>query len=325
MTKLAICIPTYNRANFLPDTLNSIICQASGDVEIVVSDNASSDNTEEVIRGFQQSFPRLKYYRWSENMGADLNYLKVIESAESEYCWFMGSDDVIKNGAIRRIIDEIKQGHDIYLCNRTLCDYNLIPYRDQSFLSHEINDQLIDLSNNKDMVSYLNSARSLGALFSYLSSIIFRREKWGRVKYDDSFLQSAYSHVFMLMSFPQEGCKLKYIKDALVYCRGDNDSFAERGIVRRIMLDIDGYLLIAEKLFPTDNDVRKAFLAAVRRSQRYYRKAISIRRLADDVEWERIKPKLEELGYEGLTLSIIGMASPSFWNFLHWIVRFLRK
>ena len=320
MIKLAICIPTYNRARFLPETLSSIVCQASNDVEIVVSDNASTDNTEEVVRGFQQSFSRLKYYRWPKNMGADLNYLKVIELSVSEYCWFLGSDDVLKDGAIRRIIDEIKYGHDIYLCNRTLCDYNLTPCRDDLFLCPEIGDQLFNLSDNNDMIYYLNSSCSLGGLFSYLSSIIFRREKWAQVEYDDIFLQSAYSHVFMLMSFINKGCNLKYIKDTLVYCRGNNDSFAEHGVVRRIMLDVDGYLLLAEKLFPTDNDVKKAFLAAVRRSPRYYRKVISIRRRADNLEWETIRPRLEKLGCNGLALSIVGMVRPTIWNLLYRII-----
>ena len=201
-----------------------------------------------------------------------------------------------------------------------MCDYNLTPCRDDLFLCPEIGDQLFNLSDNNDMIYYLNSSCSLGGLFSYLSSIIFRREKWAQVEYDDIFLQSAYSHVFMLMSFINKGCNLKYIKDTLVYCRGNNDSFAEHGVVRRIMLDVDGYLLLAEKLFPTDNDVKKAFLAAVRRSPRYYRKVISIRRRADNLEWETIRPRLEKLGCNGLALSIVGMVRPTIWNLLYRII-----
>ncbi|MDR3150214.1 MAG: glycosyltransferase [Candidatus Peribacteria bacterium] len=58
MLKLSICIPTYNREKFLPDALNSILKQINDNnkdkIEICISDNASEDNTKELINGFQK-------------------------------------------------------------------------------------------------------------------------------------------------------------------------------------------------------------------------------------------------------------------------------
>ena len=93
--KLSVCIPTYNRGEFIGQTIQSIIDAAEGiDVtEIAVSDNSSNDNTREVIEYSRRKFPNLTYFCWDKNMGADRNFLKVVEIASGEYCWFMGSDD----------------------------------------------------------------------------------------------------------------------------------------------------------------------------------------------------------------------------------------
>src|SRR3989442_15786016 len=69
--KLSICIATLNRAAFIGQTLESIIGQATDEVEIVVADGASSDNTEEVVRSYQRRFPRLNYLRLEARGGVD--------------------------------------------------------------------------------------------------------------------------------------------------------------------------------------------------------------------------------------------------------------
>lgn len=102
--KLSICIPTYNRAGFLAQTLENVIAQATSEVEIVVSDNASSDNTEEVVRSFQLRFPRLTYFRQSENRGFDRNCLNAVTRGQGEYCWLFGDDDLMMDGAIPLLI-----------------------------------------------------------------------------------------------------------------------------------------------------------------------------------------------------------------------------
>lgn len=99
--RLSLCIPTFNRAAFIGETLESIIAQATDDVEIVVVDGASTDGTEEVIRIFQKRFPRLRYHRGDRNMGVERDTQKAVELAEGNYCWLMCSDDVLKPGAIK--------------------------------------------------------------------------------------------------------------------------------------------------------------------------------------------------------------------------------
>lgn len=300
--KISFCIPTYNRAAFIEETIESIIQQATDGVEIVISDNASDDNTEEIVQGYRQKFPRLTYYRWPENMGADRNYLKVVELAKGDYCWFMGSDDALKPGAISRILEEIKQGYDIYLTNRTVCDIQLKPVRDQLWLNEKIPGRVFNLSEQRELIEYLKAGRSLGALFSYLSSIIFRRDKWNRVKYDEAFTGTAYAHVFMLLSFIQYGCRLRYIKEPLVFCRSDNDSFLDQGIVRRFLLDIDGYGLLADKFFADNLLLKKAFLNVVKRQRPWKSVAVIRTKVKNIAEWKIVQSKLSGIGYNKILL-----------------------
>ncbi|MBU6198109.1 MAG: glycosyltransferase, partial [Xanthomonadaceae bacterium] len=70
MTKLSFCIATRNRADFIGETLASIATQCDGrgdEVEIIVLDGASTDNTAEVIGKLQSSFPFIHYFRQESN------------------------------------------------------------------------------------------------------------------------------------------------------------------------------------------------------------------------------------------------------------------
>lgn len=114
---LSICIPTYSRAHYLKECLDSIVSQF-GDpevyqsVEIIISDNASPDNTREVVEEYRKKFNNIKYFRNNENLGADRNVLNVVERASGEYGWYMGDDDVMGSESLRFVIDYLKK-HEV--------------------------------------------------------------------------------------------------------------------------------------------------------------------------------------------------------------------
>ncbi len=300
---LSICIPTYNFGEFIGETLESIIRQAGDEVEIIVGDGASTDNTEDIVRRYQADFPNLTYHNFGKKGGVDLDIAKTVELARGDYCWLLSSDDVLRPGAIRRILDEIQFGHAIYLCNRMDCDRNLNDRAHAFWLSKNQEDCVFDFSDNTMLLGYLQSAQSLGALFSYLSSLIVRREEWEGASTNEIFLGSNYAHVYKLFSIAKNGEKVKYIRDALVSARFDNDSFMVNGIAKRYLIDLNGYLLLADHLFD-DVNVRDAFKSVMRRAHKWYWFAGVSNRTQDRNEWDDLERKLLSYGYRPILLFI---------------------
>lgn len=305
--RLSICIPTYNRALYLRETLNCIISQCDDSIEIVVSDNGSKDNTNEVIAEAKKKFKNITYHQWDVNQGADKNYLKTVELAQGEYCWFFGSDDAIKDFAIDRIMNEINTKCDIYLCSEYLCDLQLKPYAIHYLLPPNIKDTKFNLSDPKQLLDYFNLAQSHSALFGYLSCIIFKREKWNSITYNEEYTGTLYSHMFMLYSFIEKGCILQYIQEPLVYWRSGNDSFGGTGnIQKRYLIDIDGFTKIKNEFFKDSIEIANAFKGAFRRHHPYTNLAYLRLNTRKKQDWYSIEDKLvNDFGYNRMILSSI--------------------
>lgn len=119
---LSICIPTYNRAHYLAECLESLKNQLTGNdilcghVEIVVSDNYSTDNTAEVVKKYENSFSNFKYFVNKSNLGGDLNIFNAVKKSTGKYCWHVGDDDLIVNGAIEFIYNCLRDNKYDVVC-----------------------------------------------------------------------------------------------------------------------------------------------------------------------------------------------------------------
>ena len=92
---LSICIPTYNRANLLRETLAHLREVCSEDVEIVISDNCSGDDTQDAIRAFAPRFAHFRSFRQTENRGAVANFAAAMSAARGKYLYPLCDDDRI--------------------------------------------------------------------------------------------------------------------------------------------------------------------------------------------------------------------------------------
>ena len=91
---VTIGIPTYNRANkTLPSTINSAVNQDYLNIEIIVSDNCSNDNTEEIVRSFNDK--RIKYIKQKINIGSNNNHNACLNAAKGDYFLLLHDDDLI--------------------------------------------------------------------------------------------------------------------------------------------------------------------------------------------------------------------------------------
>jgi glycosyltransferase involved in cell wall biosynthesis len=97
---LTIAIPTFNCAHFLPDAIASIMRQGLDDFEILIVDNASEDNTEEVVRSFEN--PQIRYLRNPSNLGSQANGNRCVTNSRGTYIKFLCADDVLLDGVVRK-------------------------------------------------------------------------------------------------------------------------------------------------------------------------------------------------------------------------------
>jgi len=105
----SIFIPTLNRVDLLSRTLDSIIFQIKKDsIKIVISDNGSTDNTNEVIEKYRKNYKYIDYYKLQETIHLDLNHAKVLEYIDTKYCLMLGDDDELLEGAYDTIISAIE-------------------------------------------------------------------------------------------------------------------------------------------------------------------------------------------------------------------------
>jgi glycosyltransferase involved in cell wall biosynthesis len=107
---LTICIPTYNRADLLNITLSKLIDVVKEyQCEIIVSDNASIDNTKKIVETHKKYYPNLKYFRQSKNVGYDRNVATCYENATSNYIWIFGDSKEITKENFGKILEIINQ------------------------------------------------------------------------------------------------------------------------------------------------------------------------------------------------------------------------
>jgi abequosyltransferase len=244
-------------------------------------------------------------------MGVDRDMATAVELARGEFCWLMSSDDLVKSGAISKMLHEISSGDDIYLCDVTLCDYSMRPIRNKIFLSSSRDTNQFDLADRGQLLRYLKLATSNNALFCYMSSIVFRRASWINIGYNNRFSGTGYAHVFTLLSFIKTRCLIKYIPFPLVLNRSGNDGFSSQGIEKRYLLDFDGYLLLANQLFSDDHQVRRAFLQVMTREHPWYRLVKLRSEIRSPERWDEVCVKLLEFGYgrnQVLLFSMLGRA-----------------
>jgi abequosyltransferase len=171
--KLSICIATYSRGGFIGETLDSILGQMPAGVELVVVDGASPDNTPEVMAQYLLRRPEVRYFREQENSGIDRDYDKAVCYARSEYCWLMTDDDLLRAGAVTRVIDSLHSNPDLVVVNSEVKSANFSTILDLSFIGGVVIKRQLWLG--RDRASYY------GTLFVHVG-VIFQYPPISRVK-----------------------------------------------------------------------------------------------------------------------------------------------
>ena len=176
--KLSICIPTYNRADLLISALQSIEgnLHAQSSIEVVVSDNGSKDNTQEIVADYSDRILNLRYHRNSENIGPVKNVRNVIQMAAGEFVWLFSDDDIMAEGALDYLLNFISnhQDTDYIYYTREVVEVDLMPST-FGVQPRNLNEDMV-FSDGDSL--FCGCGGQMPYLMGFYSSTIIRRQSW---------------------------------------------------------------------------------------------------------------------------------------------------
>ena len=110
---VTVGIPTYNRAKFLTQTIDSVLNQTYNNIEILISDNASTDHTQSLCEQYKNTDTRITYIRQEKNLGPTPNFLEVLRSATGRFFMWLGDDDWIDSNYIEECMNVLLKEEDV--------------------------------------------------------------------------------------------------------------------------------------------------------------------------------------------------------------------
>jgi abequosyltransferase len=224
--RLSICIPTLNRGEFIAETLGSIVPQLTPEVELVIVDGGSTDETESIVRAHAARCDRIRYVRRDaadsvpSNEGVDRDCDWAVELARGRHCWLFTDDDLIVPGAIRTVLDELADGDpDLLVVDAEVRDQGLKQVLDERRLSvSERRDYGPD-----DRDAFMADA---GSSLSFVGTVIIRRASW--LERDRaSYYGTGFIHVCVIFQ-PPALCHIRLLPLSLVQIRLGNAAWSGR-------------------------------------------------------------------------------------------------
>jgi len=116
MAKVSIAVPAYNCEKYISQSLDSLLGQTYGDFELVISDNASSDGTQEICRRYVAMDKRVRYIRRTENIGGPGNFRYVFAQCSGQYHKWSTADDFWHPQFLEEAVAVLDGRPDVVLC-----------------------------------------------------------------------------------------------------------------------------------------------------------------------------------------------------------------
>lgn len=113
--RVSVGLPVFDGERYLVETIDSILGQDVDGLELIISDNASTDATPDIARGYAARDPRVRYVRNERNLGAARNYNRLVHLARGRYFKWAGYDDLLRPGHLGRCMDVLDAEPEVVL------------------------------------------------------------------------------------------------------------------------------------------------------------------------------------------------------------------
>jgi len=149
MPAISIGLPVHNGENYLDKALESILNQSYNNFELIISDNASTDNTKTICKYHLKKDKRIRYYRNKINEGAAWNFNNVFHLSSGKYFKWAAHDDILAPDYLLRCIEVMEDDPSIVLCHSEvlIIDEKGEVIKDHPHSSYNFNKKLLNTSN----------------------------------------------------------------------------------------------------------------------------------------------------------------------------------
>ena len=262
---LNILITTYNRSFFLKQCLSSIEAALSTlsrkeKVEIIVLDNGCTDDTQEVLKHFEQKIPlRLLYEK--DNIGFVAGFLKCVSNATGRYCWFLGDDDYIA-GRIDDLVDYLNTNDPDIL----LLDHFFYIYENDSFKYSMQDNVKFLLGQRKNLYvsyeDYIFDIKHPNGFFTHIAPVIFKKDLWD-ANFSEKAVQKHYCshsiHIYVFLSILKNSTKIGFFDKKILSLRvgaPNEEWLTEDGRYNRILMDVEFFTDMVKSVFEDQAVIR---------------------------------------------------------------------
>ncbi|WP_171635025.1 glycosyltransferase [Paenibacillus plantarum] len=222
---MSICLPTYNRAANLDHCLHAILTQVGNNelVEVIVSDNASTDATPQVVAKYREQYRNLMYFRNEENIGADRNIFQVMFKGAGKFIKLQGDDDYQIEGTLLPLLNVLQKHGDCGVVH-------------------------VNVHNNDGQV-YLNEGlphflAATSIMSTFITGTILRREDLLRVDTPEHFLDSSFNQMYIQYAILQHNPRFCIINRSMYrFAANDPSGYNFGNVVFRSYQSILNYFL----------------------------------------------------------------------------------
>lgn len=214
---LTIAIPTFNRCAYLKQLLTVLSDQLKNEarVELIVSDNASTDDTPGVVQGFLDRGLDFRCIRNKENLGAEVNFQQCFQAATGKYVWIIGDDDLIVPGGVAKVLDLLASD-----------EYDLAYLTPYEFRKDYLAERTFDkLGRTAEILpDGLQLVRYAGTMITFVSAIIVNKARYGQIDHPhfSMFAGTNLPHLAWICPVLANSSRNLYVWDRLVAGRGGN-------------------------------------------------------------------------------------------------------
>lgn len=295
---LTIGIPTINRSALLCQAIDSIVRQidhrTKDSVSILVSDNASTDDTPTIMKAYTTKYDYIQYHRNQTNIGDDLNGETIIQNAPGKFVWFLADDDLIKKGAIQSILQILTEvrGLSLILTNWTDIDTeeNIINHTAHIFKADQLH------SNPEDAFTSAN------LMYGFMSCVIVRSKLWKDIQERSKYYGTHLSLMYIVPRLMLAGKTYIVAKPSVFFRHGNVKTWTQES-------DYTGPFLNSQISIPsiTRDATRNAFARHIifktlyrNYSRIFLRDIIALKSSRGKLSWQT-KYKLARLHYHKIS------------------------